>query len=76
MSLISDRNSRARIKYRAVGRGLDTAAPGGATEVAPAKRIAPASGSSTPARFQGALNLTTRSGDTDARTPEEDSSMT
>jgi hypothetical protein len=80
MSLISDRNSKARIKYQAAGRGLDTTAPGGATEAAPAKLMAPASGTSKrtskPARPQGALNLTTRSGDTEARTPVEDNSMT
>ena len=76
MSLISDRSSRARIKYRAVGRGLETTASGGATAAAPAKLMAPASRTSKPVRPQGALNLTIRSGDTDARTPEQNSSMT
>jgi hypothetical protein len=76
MSLISNGNSRARIKYRAVGRGLDTTASGGATELALAKLSAPASSTSTPVRLHGALNLATRSGDTEASTPLEDSSIT
>jgi hypothetical protein len=76
MSYIRNRNSKARIKYQAAGWDLDTAAYGGATAAAPAKLIAPASGTSKPARPQGELKLTTRSSETEARTPLEDSSMT
>ena len=80
MSLISDRSSRARTKYQAAGRGLDVIAPGGAPEMAPAQHIAPAPSNSKRtskiARRQGALNITTRSAETDACTPVEDSSIT
>jgi hypothetical protein len=79
MARISNRNSKARIKYQTAGRGFDTVAAGDAgdaPEVAPAKPGAPAFGISNTVRHQGKLKLTTRSGDTDARTPEEDSSIT
>ena len=76
MSRIANRNSKARNKYQAAGWSLEAAASGEAPAAWPAMLIAPASGTSKRARPQGALKLTTRSGDTDARTPVEDSSIT
>jgi hypothetical protein len=74
MDRISNRNSKARIKYQAVGQDAFVSARG--SPLANAKPVVPGAGRPSPARLQGALKLTTRSGDTDARTPEEESSIT
>jgi hypothetical protein len=72
MDRISNRNSKARIRYQAVGQVQDAAASGRASPLA--KPFKPGAGSST--RPQGALKMTTRSGETEAWTPEEESSIT
>ena len=70
MDRISNRNSKARIKYQVVGHVQDAAASGRASPFANAKPVRPGAGSP-----QGALKMAPRSAETDAHTPLEDSSI-
>ena len=79
MSRFSNRNSTARIKYQAAGVHDTTAygnAPAAAHTAGPAKPMTPAIARRSAAQHQGELKLTTRSGDTEAWTPPEESSIT